>query len=361
MSGPAAPVNPTVVTLAALVQRHGGAFQGDAELRLTGCATLEEAGPSDLSFLANRKYIGVLGESRAGCVVLPPDLSDRLPGRACWVHDDPYFAFRQVMIELHGFRPLPPVGIAVEAYVDDTAEVGELCTIRPGAYVARHARLGNRVILYPGVHVGKHAVIGDDCVLHPGVCVYDGCVLGKRVVLHANTVIGQDGFGYATSQAPGGDEVQHHKLPNPGNAVIEDDVEMGASCAVDRATLGSTVIGRGTKFSNHVVIGHGCRVGPHNLYVAGVGLAGSVTTGAYVVMGGQAGVAGHLTIGDGAKLAAGSKVMHDVPAGQEWGGMPAQPLTAMKRAVLQQRRLPDLAERVRHLEHRLAALESRDA
>ncbi len=346
-------------TVAALAARFGGHAVGEADRRIRRCATLPDADAEALSFLANPRYVEPALESAAGCVLLSADHAARFEGRTLWVHDDPYFAFRQAMTVLHGFRPLPPVGIDAQAWIDDTAEVGELCTIRPGAYVARGAKIGRRVTLYPNVYVGKQAVIGDDCVLHPGVCVYDGCVLGDRVVLHANTSIGQDGLGYATAKAPEDDEVRHHKIPCAGNAVVEDDVEMGACCAIDRATLGSTVIGRGTKFSDHVVIGHGCTIGPHNLFVAGVGVAGSVTTGAYVVMGGQVGVAGHLTLGDGAKIAASSKVMHDVPPGESWGGTPAQPLTQTKRLLLQQQRLPELAAVVKRLERQVGALEAR--
>ena len=264
--------------------------------------------------------------------------------------------------------------------------VGSLCTIRPGVYVAPHARIGDRVILYPNVYIGKRAVIGNDCILHPGVCVYDRCTLGDRVTLHANTVIGQDGFGYATAPPPPGsdnstlgqyagvaakpsdtdrngsvsdggvssDGLTHHKIPQAGHVVIDDDVELGANCSVDRATVGTTRIGAGTKISDNVVIGHGVKLGRHNLIVAQVGIAGSTTTGDYVSIGGQAGLAGHLRIGDRVRIAAAAKVMHDIPDGQEWGGIPAVPLTRAKRVILHQQRLPDLAERVQALEDLLA-------
>jgi UDP-3-O-[3-hydroxymyristoyl] glucosamine N-acyltransferase len=274
------------------------------------------------------------------------------------VVEDPYYALRQAMVLLHGFRPAPAVGISPQSYLADTAEIGELCTLRPFAYVAPGARIGDRVVLYPGSYVGKHAIIGNDCVLHPGVCVYDRCVLGDRVTLHANTVIGQDGFGFASSIAPGDSEVRHHKIPQVGNAVVEDDVDMGANCSVDRAALGSTVIGAGSKLSDHVVIGHGVKLGRRNLLVAHVGIAGSTVTGDYVTMGGQVGIAGHLSIGDRVQIAAGAKVMHDIPAGEAWGGTPAGPMTETKRMLLSQKRLPELIKRVKSLEKRLAELEN---
>ncbi len=348
---------PRAISLASLVSTLGGEAVGDASWALRGCATLEDAGPDELSFVIHPRYLGRVPNSAAGCLLVGKEHAARWPGRTRWVHPEPYVALRGALRALHGDAPLPEVGISPDAGIAPNAQVGELCTIRPGAYVAPRANLGRRVVVYPNVYVGKGAVIGDDCVLHPGVCVYAGCVLGQRVTLHANTVIGQDGFGYATTKLDGDDTVKHHRLPAVGNAVVEDDVEMGANCSIDRATLGSTVIGRGTKFSNNVVIGHGCKIGPHNLFVAGVGIAGSTTTGSHVTMGGHVGVAGHLTLGNRVTIAASSNVMHDIPEGETWGGTPAQPLTQAKRVLLQQQRLPELAATVKKLEKRVWALE----
>ena len=192
-------------------------------------------------------------------------------------------------------------------------------------------------------------------MLYPHVTVYDDCIIANRVTLHAGCSIGQDGFGYSTHAVPGQEPV-HHKIPQAGNVVIEDDVEMGANCSVDRATLGSTVIGAGTKFSNGVTIGHGCHVGPHNLFVAQVGLAGSVETGKHVVLGGQVGIAGHLKVGDRAQVAATSGVMKDVPPDSVYGGTPAIPLRETKRVVLYAQRLPDLAARIKTLEREIERL-----
>jgi UDP-3-O-[3-hydroxymyristoyl] glucosamine N-acyltransferase len=345
------------MTVGELAGKIGAEWRGDASLVIERCATLEAAGPEELSFVANPRYLSRLGDSRAGAVVLAPGDAAGVADRTVLVAADPYFAFREALVLLHGWRQQPEVGISPLASIDDSAVIAELCTIRPFVYVAPHAVIGKRCILYPGVYVGKGARLGDDCILHPNVCVYDGCVLGNRVTLHAGCVIGQDGFGYAT-HARDGEPVEHHKIPATGNAVIEDDVEMGANCSVDRATLGSTVVGRGTKFSNSVTIGHGSRVGPYNLYVAQVGLAGSVETGAYVVMGGQVGVAGHLKIGDQAQIAATSGVMHDVPAKTQVGGTPAMPFTDAKRVLIHQQRLPEMAQTIRQLQRRIEQLEA---
>ena len=347
------------MTGAELAERIGAEVRGDGAAELTSCASLEDATAEQVSFFTNRRYTDRLAATSAGAVILSPDDAevDAAAGRTLLIAERPYLAFREALIALHGFRPTPAVGISERAYVDDTAEVGDLCTIRPGAYVAPRAVVGDRVILYPNVYVGKGAVVGNDCVLHPGVCVYDGCVLGQNVTVHAGTVIGQDGLGYASAQAAGDDRPRHHKIPHVGRVVIGDHVELGANCSIDRATVGETRIGEGTKLSNNVVIGHGAKLGRHNLLVAHVGIAGSTVTGDYVTMGGHVGVAGHLTIGSQVDIAADAKVMHDIPDGVQWGGTPARPLPEAKRIKLAEARLPEAIRRIRDLERRLAKLE----
>lgn len=342
------------IKLADLAVQIGAELRGPAgagEVVIERCATLEAAGPAEISFLSNPKYASHLAATQAGAVVVSPEI--QAEHLTLLVAGDPYYAFRNAVVALHGFRRHPAPGVSPEAFIDDTAEIGELCTIRPFAYIAPRAKIGKRCVIYPGCYIGKDAVIGDDCVLYPNVTIYERCVLGNRVTLHAGCVIGQDGFGYATHKGA------HHKIPQTGNAVIEDDVEMGANCSVDRATLGSTVVGAGTKFSNSVTIGHGTKVGRHNLLVGLVGIAGSVEMGDYVVIGGHTGVAGHLKIGNQAQLAAHSGIMTDVPDKEQWGGTPALPLTEAKRVILVSRHLPDLAARVKKLERQLARLQDK--
>lgn len=347
------------ITLSELAERLGATLRGDPAAEVTGCAALDEAGPGEVSFLNHARYIPLLATTKAGAVIVSASDAERSSeGTALLIADDPYFAFRQAMVILHGFRAAPAVGISPQAYIHESAVVGELCTVRPFAYVAPEAQLGDRVILYPGCYVGKRAVIGNDCVLHPGVCVYDGCVVGDRVTIHANTVVGEDGLGYASAKREGDEEIRHHKMPQAGNAVIGDDVEIGANCSIDRATLGSTVVGEGSKLSNNVVIGHGVKLGRHNMIVAHVGIAGSTTTGDYVTMGGQVGLAGHLKIGSRVTIAADAKVMTDIPDGETWGGTPATPLSDAKRMILSQKRVPGMAQQLKAIEKRLAALEA---
>lgn len=337
--------------LVELAETIGATVEGDASLTLTGYNTLEAAGPGDVSFLANTKYVAAAKTTRAGAIVVSPEHAKELAGRTLLVADDPYFAWRNVMVEMIGFRQQPAAGVSERASVHPTATVHPGVHVGPFVTIDAGAVVGERSVLYPGVYVGPDARIGGDCILYPNVVVYDRCVLGDRVTLHAGCVIGQDGFGYATHAGA------HHKIPQSGNAVVEDDVELGAGCSVDRATVGSTVIGKGTKFSNAVTIGHGTKVGPHNLYVAQVGLAGSVQTGSYVVMGGQVGVAGHLKIGNNIKVAATSAIYKDVPDGCDVGGTPALPLSEARRLVMSQLKLPDALAELKRLKKQVEKLE----
>jgi UDP-3-O-[3-hydroxymyristoyl] glucosamine N-acyltransferase len=341
------------LTISQLAERIGARCQGDGQQTVIGCATLDEAGPEQVSFLTNGKYAKRLADSAAGAVILGPDDAAQASQRTLLVADDPYYAFRNAVVELHGFRAQPSPGISDQAVIAATARLGEDCSIGPFVVIEDGAVLGDRCVIYPHAYIGADTELGDDCVLHSHVTVYDRCTLGDRVTLHHGCSIGQDGFGYATHQG------SHHKIPQSGRAVVESDVEMGANCSVDRATLGETRIGAGTKFSNSVTIGHGSKVGRYNLFVAQVGLAGSVTTGDYVALGGQVGVAGHLTIGDQAQVAGHSGVMNDIPPKTNYGGAPAQPLKTLFRVQATLKKLPELAKQLKQISARLDNLESK--
>lgn len=346
------------LTASQLAMTVGAALVGDGERTLDGCAALDVAGPTEVSFLANPKYASALTATKAGAVILSKNHADQAPpGLTLLIAPSPYFAFRQAVVALHGFRRHPGPGISPLAVVDPGAALGEGCSVQPFAVIAAGVRIGARSVIYPHCYIGPDTDIGEDCVIFSNVTVYDGCILGNRVTIHAGCVIGQDGFGYATHQLPG-EELAHHKIPQVGDVVIEDDVEIGANCAIDRATIGTTRIGAGTKMSDLVTIGHGSTIGRHNLLVAQVGIAGSTVTGDYVAMGGQAGIAGHLKIGPGAQIAAQSGVMTDIEPGARYGGQPALPLAQAKRRFLMLSRLPALGGEVRALRKRVEELES---
>jgi UDP-3-O-[3-hydroxymyristoyl] glucosamine N-acyltransferase len=333
----------------------------DAQKPVHQCAGLDSAGPQDVSFLANPKYLPKLATTQALAIIVSAADAQTIPDRTLLVAKDPYFAFRNAVVALHGFRQHPPAPPGPGpgprsplAVIHPEAQVHPSAIVHPFAVICEGATVGEGSVIYPHCFVGPHASLGQNCILYPNVVVYDHCILGNRVTLHAGCVIGQDGFGYATHQGA------HHKIPQVGNVILEDDVELGANCAIDRATVGSTVIGKGTKTSNLVTVGHGSRVGQHNLLVALVGLAGSVETGNYVAMGGQVGVAGHLRIGNMVQIAATSGVMDDIPDGQKVGGTPAISLTEAKRLHLSSLRLPDLIAKVKRLEREIEKLKSTD-
>jgi UDP-3-O-[3-hydroxymyristoyl] glucosamine N-acyltransferase len=329
------------VTLKDLAAEIGAELHGgpDAGTKLvTSCAGLEEAGEGQISFLSNPKYVKHLESTRATAVIVAPSVTlDGNHGPVLLKTKDPYYAYSLAMVRLHGHRRHPHQGIHPAAHVDPTATIGE------------------GTVLYPGVYVGPRARVGRDCILYPNVVVYDDCIIGDRVTLHACCSIGHDGFGYATHKDADG-VYRHHKIPQAGNVVIEDDVELGANCSIDRATMGSTVIGRGSKFSNNVAIGHGTQIGEHALFVAQVGIAGSTTIGHHVTIGGQSGVAGHLKVGSGVTIAAKSAVVSDLPDQMTVLGFPALPIGKARRSMAVYAQLPELLERIRKLEQAIEEL-----
>jgi UDP-3-O-[3-hydroxymyristoyl] glucosamine N-acyltransferase len=332
--------------LAALV---GGSLQGQADREISGVASLEAAGGEHIAFLANPKYERQMQTTAAGAVLVAAGYGGPVCPSGNLVRcSDAYFAFRQAMMTFHGLRQPHFEGVDARANVDSSAVLGAGVRVAAFVTVAQGAAIGEGSVLYPGVYVGPGCRIGRDCTLYPNVTLYDHTVLGDRVTIHAGSSIGHDGFGYATHKCADG-VVRHDKIPQAGHVVLEDDVEIGACCAIDRATMGATIVGAGTKFSNLVAIGHGTQLGKHCLLVAQSGIAGSVMVGNYCVFAGQAGVVGHIRIGDGAKIGAQCGVTNDVPPGQDTWGTPAMPLAQARRAFATIQHLPELRSAVRTL------------
>jgi UDP-3-O-[3-hydroxymyristoyl] glucosamine N-acyltransferase len=311
--------------------------------------TLEDASDQEISFLSNPKYQDALATTAASAVILTQDvtLPDRLAAIRC---PDPYAALTVAIVQLHGYRRHPHWGVSDRASIDPSAKIGENANIAGGATVAGGVTIGNNCTLYPGCYVGEGVQVGHDCTLYPNVVIYERCILGDRVTIHAGSVIGEDGLGYVPK------EDKWVKIPQVGHAVIGDDVEIGANCTIDRATLGKTEIGPGTKFGNVVVIGHGTKVGPDCMFVGHVGVAGSVTVGRHVTLAGQVGVAGHLSIGDDTRVAGQSGVSGDVKPESDLFGSPAIPLTQAKRAIFVFQKLPQWSRRIRDLEREVREL-----
>jgi UDP-3-O-[3-hydroxymyristoyl] glucosamine N-acyltransferase len=339
------------MTVSELARLVGGELTGEGYRRIRGLAALDVAGPEEASFLANAKYERYMAATRAGAVIVPADYQG--PGPALIRCKDSYFAFRQAMVAFYGFRKIPFEGVDERANVDPAAQIAANVKIAAFATVSAGCTVGEGTAIYPGVYVGPGCRIGRECILYPNVTLYDGCILGDRVTIHAGASIGQDGFGYATH---GG---KHEKIPQVGWVELGNDVEIGACCAIDRATMGATVIADGTKFSNLVAIGHGARVGKACLMVAQSGIAGSTVLGSGCVFGGQSGAEGHIKIGDGVRVAAQTGVVGDVPAGMEIGGSPSMPLADARRSWMAVSRLPQLRTAVRRLTREVAALKRR--
>ena len=317
-----------------LAKRIEAQLVGDGSAEVTGAATLEDAGPGQVSFLINPKYASQLQTTRASAVIVAPSVAQ---GHVTLLKSaEPHFAFCKAVVALHGYRKHPHQGVHPKAHVEPTAQIGEGTTV------------------YPGVYIGARVRIGRDCILFPNVVIYEDCVLRDRVTLHAGTVVGQDGFGYATNQGV------HHKIPQTGNVLIEEDVEIGSNSVIERASLGTTVVGRGTKTDGGVIVGHGSKIGAHGLLVAQVGIAGSVTIGHHATIAGQVGIAGHLKIGDNVTIAAQAGVMNDIPDQTVVMGAPAMPIAQARRVYSMFTQLPDIVDRLKALEQKVEELGTND-
>ena len=335
-------------TLADVAAAVGGRVSGDPKLRLTGVRALEDAGPDDLSWVSSERRSSGARTSRAGALLAPS--VESAAGKSAVIVDSPALALaRWLEKTFPAARPRP--GIAAGARVHRTARIGKGASVAPGATVAAGARVGPRTRISEGAYVGEGAEIGEDCLLHVNVVVAERCVIGSRCILHPGVVIGSDGFGYVW------DGTAHRKIPQVGIVRIGDDVEVGANSAIDRATLGETRIGRGTKIDNLVQIGHNVVVGEDAVLCGQAGIAGSARLEDRVTLAGQVGVNDHVTVGRGAIATGQAGVTGSVPAGAVVSGMPAAPHREfLKRSALAAR-LPELARRLEQLEKRLAEIE----
>ncbi len=329
----------------AIAQFLGGEVVGDPATTVGEFARIEEGRAGALSFLANPKYEHHLYTTGSSVVIVGSDFVPSAPVAATLVKvPDAYAAFAKLLRLYQESKPRP-VGVSERASVAPDAVLGEGCHVGDFAVVESGARLGDGVAVYAQSYVGRGVKIGDGATVHAGVKIYEGCVVGARVVVHAGAVIGADGFGFAP-----GDDGEFGKIPQIGNVVIEDDVEIGANTCIDRATMGSTILRRGVKLDNLIQVGHNVEIGENTVAAAQVGMAGSTKIGRGCMLGGQVGLAGHLTLGDGVKMGAQSGLDHDVPAGGVMLGTPALPGIRFHRSWAVFRALPELSLRVAALE-----------
>jgi len=336
-------------TLSILAQKLGLQYKGE-DVAITGCNTLEEAEENDLSFLANQKYKKCLEITRAGAIVLAPEYKELYQN--CLLSDNPYLDFARA-VQLFAPSEHAFSGQSELAYIDPDAQVSSDAIIYPFVYVGPNAVVHSGSTLCHGVYVGEGVTIGKNCRLWSNVSVLAGCSLGENVILQSGVVVGGDGFGFAQSD----DKLE--KFPQIGNVVIEDNVEIGANSTLDRAALGETRVGKGTKIDNQVQIGHNVKIGENSILVAQVGIAGSAVIGRNVILAGQVGVAGHLTIGDNCMVGAKSGINKSVKPNSVLTGNPAMEQNKYRRYATLKPKLPEIYKRLKNVETELEQLKTK--
>ena len=339
--------------LGELAEQLGAELHGDPELEITGVRGIEEAGPNEITFVANPRYAGLARRTQAAAILVEPEFP--AIAAATLRIQNPYHAFSRAL-GLFYRPPVYPPGVHPTAVIDPSAEIGEnahigpYAVVGPDVHLGPHATLLPHVVLYPGVRAGSHLFA------HAHAVVREGCVLGDHVTLENGAIIGADGFGFAKNAAG-----HWEKIPQSGPVRLGNRVDVQANACVDRATVGATEIGDGTKIDNLVQVGHGSKVGENTLLCAQVGLAGSSAIGNNAILAGQAGVAGHCSLGDGVILTAQSGVSHDIPAGKMISGSPGFDNRVWLRAVTLFQRLPELLKRLDRLEKHVAGKDSEKA
>jgi len=329
----------------------GAELTGAAEEDVSGAAGVREATAGQITFITGMNFRKDLEESGASAALVPLDTPDmRLPLLRV---KNPRFAFARTLQLLYG-RPYQAAGISEKAAIGMNACIGADASIHAFVVVADDARVGDRVTLHPGVSIGRGSVVDDDSLIHANVSIGENIKIGKRVIIHAGTVLGSDGFGFVT------DGGLHHKIPQVGGVIIEDDVEIGGNCTIDRAMLGNTIIKKGTKLDNQVHVAHNVTIGEHCLIAGQVGIAGSSTLGNYVVFGGQVGVADHTVVGDRVMAGGGSGITRDVEAGQIIAGYYAMPIKDWLKVQAILPKLPELRKTIASLEKQLRELKSKE-
>lgn len=334
-----------------LANLTGARTEGDDMIEIHGAAGLDEAAEGQVTFLANPRYTPRVKTTGASAIFLGKEAEIKRTDIAVLRAKDPYLAYTRALILFHPEPEFQPL-VHASAVIDASARLGNDVFVGASVVIGRDVEIGSRVQINPNTTIYDNVRIGAGSVIHSGVAIRENSVVGERVIIHNNVVIGCDGFGYAKDE-----QRRWLKIPQTGRVIIEDDVEIGAGTTIDRASVGESRIGRGTKLDNLVQIGHSCTIGEDTLLCAQVGLAGSSHIGNRVILAGQAGVAGHLTIGDDVVLTAKSATSHDVPAGKMISGIPAFDNRDWLRSIAAFRRLGEMQRTIRQLERRLLELE----
>jgi UDP-3-O-[3-hydroxymyristoyl] glucosamine N-acyltransferase len=323
-----------------------GKVEGDPTVSVASFGKIEEAKEGELSFLANPKYEEFIYSTKASVIIINDDLVLKQPIAATLIRvPNAYSAFATLLTKYQEIAQQQLAGIQEPSYISKTATYGQNVFIGAFAYLGEKVNVGNNTKIFPNAYLGNNVSVGDNCVIHPGVKIYHDCKIGNNVIIHGGTIIGSDGFGFAP-QADG----SFIKVPQIGNVVIEDNVEIGSNTTIDRATIGSTLIKAGAKLDNLIQVAHNVEIGNSTVIAAQAGISGSTKIGNGVMIGGQAGIVGHIQLGDGAKVNAQSGVSKSIEPGKAVTGSPAYDYTSALRSQAAARKLPELEKRVKELE-----------
>lgn len=343
---------PFAITVAKLAEHLGSPFEGDGDVVVRGAASLEEAGPGDLVYLKDRKHASLLENTKASAAIIPENLEfSRIP---VIKSSRPRLSFIAVL-EMF-FSPFkPPPGIHPQADIADSARLGIDVSIGAFAVVGEDAVIGDGSVIFPLVSIYPGVEIGRECILHSQTVLREGVRIGDHVIVHGGVVIGTDGFGYVRNE-----DGSHRKIPQKGGVIIEDDVEVGANCTIDRATLGNTIVGKGTKIDNLVQIGHNVSVGRHTILISQVGIAGSSSIGNNAILSGQVGIADHVHVGDRVVIAAKSGVTKDIPSDSMTAGIPHMDIREWRKAYASLPHLHSLLREFKKLKKKVEDMESQN-
>lgn len=327
------------ITPRLLASLINGKVEGDENLRITGFAKIEEAGPGQITFIANPKYAHHLYDTKASVVLLSKDFVVEHPVDVTLIRvDDPYKSLADLLNAFEAQKPRPR-GVEQPCYIAEGVQIPDDCYVGAFAYIGAGSVIGSGVEIYPHAYIGHNVTIGEGSRIRSGACIYEGCEIGKRCIIHSGAVIGADGFGFAPTE-----DGQYEKIPQIGNVVLEDDVEVGANTTIDRATFGSTRVGHGTKLDNLLQVAHNVEIGTGNVFAAQTGIAGSTKIGNYNRVGGQCGFAGHITIGDCNEFGAQSGIPNSVGSGKRLIGYPAVEARQFAKTQVYLKRLGKLFE-----------------
>ncbi|MBY0480548.1 MAG: UDP-3-O-(3-hydroxymyristoyl)glucosamine N-acyltransferase [Chitinophagaceae bacterium] len=340
-------------TAAQIALMINGKVEGNPSAAVAAFGKIEEATAGQLSFLSNPKYEEWLYQTGASIIIINETQELKQPVSSTLIRvADAYSAFATLLSKYQEIMTQQLVGIQEPSYIAKTAKLGEDIFVAAFCHIGENVKIGNRVKLYPGVVIGDGSIIGDGCILHAGVKIYHNCILGSRIIIHAGTVIGGDGFGFAP-QADG----SYQKIPQIGNVIIEDDVEIGSNTTIDRATMGSTIIHKGSKLDNLIQIAHNVEIGSNTVIAAQAGISGSAKVGNGVMIGGQVGTAGHIVIADGSKIAGQAGVTKSIKIpNRSHNGTPAFDFSSSLRIQALTRNLPEMEKRIKELEKNIQQL-----